>query len=262
MFVEPPADGLQTDHSFVSAHLEERRSAVKVTVECPGKGSENVERPLLGVPKISDPSRLVMRTRSMQNMLGAPRYLLARPTWPGVDEEKEAASMLEDHEGLEVMDMEQMRLCIVVSQSVLSLQGFYGAVKHVPKAGSLKACLVTAREKGVGLRGYVLAERALYRDSIFHYCIAPCGWEAYNKMQIEDCPSMEDQLRLSVEAKSQEHTAIQFPQMTRPQHCNRRSCSVGFSVFSSYCGEMIDKSVAQVQHASSIIMRGYTERLK
>ena len=110
MFVELPADGLQIGRSFASAHLEERRSAVRVTVECPGKGPGNAEHPLLGFPKMNDPSRLVVRTRSVQNMLGAPRNLVARPTWHGLDEEKEAASTLGDHEGLEVMNMDQMRL--------------------------------------------------------------------------------------------------------------------------------------------------------
>lgn len=82
---------------------------MRVTVECHGKGSENVERPLLGLPKMNALSRPV-RTRSMQNTLGAPPDLAARPTWHGLDEEKEAASTLGDHEGLEVMDMGQMKL--------------------------------------------------------------------------------------------------------------------------------------------------------
>ena len=53
-----------------------------------------------------------------------------------------------------------------------------------------------SEKKGFELRQYVLAERALHRNSIFHYCTASCGWEAHNKMQIEDCPSLEDQSRL------------------------------------------------------------------
>ena len=110
MFVEPPVDDLQIDHSFASAHLEERRSAVRVTGECPGKDPENVERPLRGIPKMIDPSRLVVQTRLLQNMLGAPRYLVARPMRHGLDKGKEAVNMLEDHEGLEVMKLGQMRL--------------------------------------------------------------------------------------------------------------------------------------------------------
>lgn len=119
-----------------------------------------------------------------------------------------------------------------------------------------------SEKRGFGLREYVLAERALLKNSIFHYCTSSCGWEAHNKMRIEDCPSIEDQSRLLVWAIFQKHTAIHFPHVTRPQHCNRRSCSVGFSVFSSYCGEILEKSVAQVQHASSIIIRRCAERQK
>lgn len=79
-------------------------------------------------------------------------------------------------------------------------------------------------------------------------------------MQIEGCPSTEDQSRLSVEDRFKAHTAIQFPQISRPQQSNRRSWRVGFSVLTSYCGKMIDNSVAQVQqHASSIIVTGYTD---
>lgn len=83
---------------------------MRVTVECPENGPENVERPLLGFPKMNDPLWLVVRTRSVQNMLGAPHNLVARPIWHGLDEEKEAGNTLGDHEGLEVMNMGQMRL--------------------------------------------------------------------------------------------------------------------------------------------------------
>lgn len=48
---------------------------------------------------------------------------------------------------------------------------------------------------------------------------------------------------------------MQFPHIIRPQQSKRRSSARGFSVFLSYCGEMADNSVAQVQHASCIIAR-------
>lgn len=86
--------------------------------------------------------------------------------------------------------------------------------------------------------------------------------EAHSKMQIEGCPSTKDQSRLSVLQRFRDYTAMQFPQITRPQHSKRRSCSVGFSVFSSYCGEMTDRRVAQVQHAWSIIVTGSVEKIR
>lgn len=50
-------------------------------------------------------------------------------------------------------------------------------------------------------------------------------------------------------------TAVHRPHITRPQHSKRLSCVRGFSVFSSYCGVMADKRVAQVQQASSAILK-------
>lgn len=51
-------------------------------------------------------------------MLGAPCCPVAMPELYVRDGEKEAASMLEDHEGFEAMKMGQMRLWITMSQSV------------------------------------------------------------------------------------------------------------------------------------------------
>ena len=109
-FVGPPADGLRIDRSFASAHLEGPRSAVRETIECLGKDLGNAKHPLLGVLKMNDPFLPVVRKRSVQNMLGAPRYPVARPKQHGRHEEMKVASMLEDHEGFGVMKMGQMRL--------------------------------------------------------------------------------------------------------------------------------------------------------
>ena len=53
-----------------------------------------------------------------------------------------------------------------------------------------------------------------------------------------------------------EHTAMHIPQMIRPQQFKRRSCIMGFSVFSSYCGVVADSNVAHVQQASLFIVNG------
>ena len=47
---------------------------------------------------------------------------------------------------------------------------------------------------------------------------------------------------------------MHFPHISLPQHSSRRSWAMGFSVFWSYCGVIADNNVAQVQHASSIIV--------
>jgi len=47
---------------------------------------------------------------------------------------------------------------------------------------------------------------------------------------------------------------VHLEHIARPQQSNRRSCAAGFSVFSSYVGGIDDNSVAQVQHASSVII--------
>jgi len=49
---------------------------------------------------------------------------------------------------------------------------------------------------------------------------------------------------------------MHFPQIIRPQQSSRRSSAMGFSVFSSYCGAIAARRVAQVQHASSLILPG------
>lgn len=50
---------------------------------------------------------------------------------------------------------------------------------------------------------------------------------------------------------------IHVPQITRPQQSSRRSCAMGFSVFSSYSGGIAERSAAQVQHAKyDILSRG------
>lgn len=51
-----------------------------------------------------------------------------------------------------------------------------------------------------------------------------------------------------------ELTTIHAPQMTLPQQSRRRFGAVDFSVFSSYKGSILDRSVAQVQHTSSAIL--------
>jgi hypothetical protein len=51
-------------------------------------------------------------------------------------------------------------------------------------------------------------------------------------------------------------TAIQFPQIIRPQHSNFLSRAFGFSVFSSYCGNILKRNVAHVQQVSSISLYG------
>ena len=52
-------------------------------------------------------------------------------------------------------------------------------------------------------------------------------------------------------------TSMQSPQVMRPQQSSRWSGSeMGFSVFSSYWGDRVEKSVAQVQQASFAIFSG------
>lgn len=52
---------------------------MRVTIEYLGKDLGNAKHPLPGVPKMSDLFPSVVRRGSIENMPGAPRYLVVRP---------------------------------------------------------------------------------------------------------------------------------------------------------------------------------------
>ena len=117
----------------------------------------------------------------MQNKLGAPRYSVARLKRRERDEEKEAASMLEDHEGLEVMKMGQMRLWIECRSQYCLFWVIHRGLKQVSRVETPKTSI-----KAQDLICEKRMDSKIRTDRMG------------SKMQIENCPSTEDQSRFSV----------------------------------------------------------------